>query len=157
MDALLALIDRMNIWAWWALCGLILIAELLTGTTYLLWPAAAAFLTGLLALEALGVGWPVQLAVFAVLSLVLLWVGDRWVKPAMNLGGGEAGLNDRSGRMVGQRVTVVADFSAGRGRVRYGDSEWSAETLDEVEPKAGDIWIVTGVKGVVLTIASGAK
>ncbi|WP_300545770.1 NfeD family protein [Maricaulis sp.] len=153
MDILLSVFDRMNMWAWWAIAGLILIAELLTGTTYLLWPAAAAFLTGFVAMEMFGVSWPIQLAVFALLTVPLLWIGDRWVRPALRLGI-NSGLNDRSMRMVGQRVTVVADFSAGRGRVRYGDSEWAAETVDGSDPDAGETWTVTEVRGVVLIIAS---
>jgi len=153
MEMLLSVFDRMNLWAWWAVSGVILIAELLTGTTYLLWPAAAAFLTGFVALEVLGVGWPVQLAVFAMLSFVLLWVGDRWVRPSM-MAGGSSGLNDRSARMVGQRVSVVADFASGRGRVSYGDSEWAAETTDGTNPVVGSTLKVEAVNGVVLTVVS---
>jgi len=152
MDILLSVFDRMNMWAWWAIAGLILIAELLTGTTYLLWPAAAAFLTGIIALEVFGTAWPVQLGVFAVLSVVLLWAGDRWVRPRLKAGA-SSGLNDRSGRMIGQRVTVVADFSTGRGRVRYGDTEWAAETLDGSDLSAGANCVVAEVRGVVLMIA----
>ncbi|RKR00452.1 NfeD family protein [Maricaulis maris] len=153
MDLLLSVFDRMNLWAWWAISGVILIAELLTGTTYLLWPAAAAFLTGFVALEVLGVSWPVQLVVFAMLSVVLLWAGDRWVRPAMKAGAG-SGLNDRSSRMVGQRVIVVADFAAGRGRVKYGDSEWAAETSDGSDPASGATLTVEAINGVVLRVAS---
>jgi len=152
MDILFSVFDRMNMWAWWAIAGVILIAELLTGTTYLLWPAAAAFLTGFVAMEAFGVSWPVQLAVFAVLTAPLLWAGDRWVRPALKTGA-DSGLNDRSRRMIGQRVTVVADFTAGQGRVHYGDTEWSAHTADGSNPPAGANWFVTDVRGVVLVIA----
>ena len=102
MDILFSVFDRMNMWAWWAIAGVILIAELLTGTTYLLWPAAAAFLTGFVAMETFGVSWPIQLGVFIVLTLPLLWAGDRWVRPALK-SGSDSGLNDRSGRMVGQK------------------------------------------------------
>ena len=152
MELLLSVFDRMNLVAWWAIAGLILIAELLTGTTYLLWPAAAAFLTGFIAMEAMGVTWPVQLAVFAGLSLVLLWAGDRWVRPAMKAGAG-SGLNDRSARMVGQRVVAVADFASGRGRVKYGDTEWAAETADGSNPPAGSMLHVEAVDGVILRLA----
>ncbi len=153
MDILLSVFDRMNLWAWWAIAGVILIAELLTGTTYLLWPAAAAFLTGFVAMEMLGVSWPIQWAFFAILSLGLLWVGDRWVRPALKAGAG-TGLNDRSSRMIGQRVTVVSDFVAGRGRVKYGDSEWAAETLDGSDPTVGTTVTVSAVNGVMLTVGS---
>lgn len=156
MDILASIFDRMNLWAWWAIAGVILIAELLTGTTYLLWPAAAAFLTGFVAMEMFGVGWPIQLAVFAIMTVPLLWVGDRYVRPAMRQGA-DSGLNDRSGRMIGERVVIVADFSSGRGRVRYGDTEWAAETTDGSDPKAGETWTVSAVKGVVLEISSHAK
>jgi len=152
LDMFLSVFDRMNLWAWWAISGVILIAELLTGTTYLLWPAAAAFLTGFVALEVLGVSWPVQLAVFAMLSLVLLWAGDRWVRPAMKAGAG-SGLNDRSARMVGQHVVAVADFVSGRGRVKYGDTEWAAETADGSNPPAGATLHVEAVDGVILRLA----
>lgn len=156
MDIFLSVFDRMNMWAWWAIAGLILIAELLTGTSYLLWPAAAAFLTGFVALEIFGVSWPVQLGAFALMTVPLLWIGDCWVRPALKLGSA-SGLNDRSGRMIGQRVTVMADFSAGRGRVRYGDSEWAAETLDGSDPAAGTHLVVAEVRGVVLMIGSDVK
>jgi membrane protein implicated in regulation of membrane protease activity len=118
MEFLVTVLERLGLWSWWAIAGVILIAELLTGTTYLLWPAAAAFVTGFIALEFLNVGWPVQLGFFAILSVVLIWAGDRWARPAFQTGI-DSGLNDRSQRMVGQRVVSVAEFQAGRGRVRF--------------------------------------
>ena len=151
MDFLISLLERLSLWAWWALAGLFLIGEVLTGTTFLLWPAAAAFLTGFLALEILGTSWPVQLSVFAMLTLVLVWVGDRWVRPALN-SGGSSGLNDRAARMVGQRVKVVSDFAAGRGRVHFDDSEWGAQTLDGSDPVRDSQVIVEEVRGVILIV-----
>lgn len=151
MDALIALFERMNLWSWWALAGLLLIAELFTGTTYLLWPAAAAFVTGFIGLNMLGIDWPIQLAFFAILSLVLVWAGDRWVRPAFRQGA-DSGLNDRAGRMVGMRVVAVADFASGRGRVHVGDTEWAAETVDGGSPAAGANLEITGVRGVTLTV-----
>lgn len=153
MDTLISILERLNLLAWWAIAGVILIAELLTGTTYLLWPAAAAFLTGFIALEMFGLSWPVELAVFAVLSMVLIIIGDRWVRPRLKAGAG-SGLNDRSLRMVGQRVLAVSDFSASRGRVRYGDTEWAAETVDDSNPSKGAMLEVVEVSGVILRVQS---
>jgi len=151
MDGFFSLLERFNLLAWWAVAGLVLIAELLTGTTYLLWPAAAAFLTGFVAMEVFGVSWPVQLGVFALLSMVLIYAGDRWVRPRLKAGE-QSGLNDRSLRMVGERVTAVADFSAGRGRVHFGDTEWSAELVEGEDVRAGTTLRVESVKGVVLGV-----
>ena len=154
MDILVSILERLNLWAWWAIAGVILIAELLTGTTYLLWPAGAAFLTGFVAMEMAGVDWPAQLAVFAMLSLVLVWAGDRWVRPKLKLGA-DSGLNDRSERMIGARVLVAANFNAGRGRVRFGDTEWSAEMADGSNPIEGDSLVVQEVRGVILVVSAG--
>tara|TARA_R110000868_G_scaffold76499_2_gene219896 strand:- start:42438 stop:42902 length:465 start_codon:yes stop_codon:yes gene_type:complete len=151
MDALIALFERMNLWTWWALAGLLLIAELLTGTTYLLWPAAAAFVTGFIAMQMMGIAWPVQLVVFALLSLVLVWAGDRWVRPAFRRGA-DSGLNDRGGRMIGMRVVASSDFVSGRGRVHVGDTEWAAETSDGSSPTAGTNLEISGVSGVTLAV-----
>ncbi len=151
MDAIFSFLEKLNLLGWWAIAGVILIAELLTGTTYLLWPAAAAFLTGFVALEVLNVSWPVELGVFALLSMMLVLAGDRWVRPKLRAGA-DSGLNDRSMRMVGQRVIAVSDFSAARGRVRYGDTEWAAEMRDESDPVAGTSLRVVEVKGVVLLV-----
>ncbi len=151
MDFVISQLERLNLWIWWAFAGLFLIGEVLTGTTFLLWPAAAAVLTGILALDFLGVSWPVQLSVFAILTLALVWAGDRWVRPALNRGQ-ESGLNDRAARMVGQRVKVVSDFTAGRGRVHFDDSEWSAQTVDGSDPVCDSEVIVDGVQGVILIV-----
>lgn len=152
MDVIISLLERLSLWAWWALAGLFLIGEVLTGTTFLLWPAAAAFLTGFLALGMFGAGWPVQLGVFAVLTMGLVWVGDRcWVRPVLSRGG-QSGLNDRAARMVGEHVRVVSDFTTGRGRVHVGDTEWGAETLDGSDPVAGSQVVVDEIRGVTLIV-----
>lgn len=155
MEFLVSILERLNLWAWWAIAGVILIAEMLTGTSYLLWPAAAAFLTGFFAIEVLGFGWQVELAIFAVLSVVLLWAGDRWARPMLRQVN-TTGLNDRSQRMVGQRVVTVAVFQSGRGRVRFGDTEWAAETVDGSDPGGDETWTVEAVKGVILVIRAGS-
>lgn len=152
MDAVVSILEKLNLWAWWAIAGVLLIAELLTGTTYLLWPAAAAFLTGFIALEFIGASWAVQLTFFAFFSIALIWAGDRWVRPRLKAGT-STGLNDRSQRMVGQRVVVVSEFAAARGRVKFGDTEWAAEMIDASDPGAGTMLYVHEVNGVILRVS----
>ncbi len=55
-------------------------------------------------------------------------------------------------RTVGQRGVVMDDFSGGSGRVKLGDTEWSAETVDESNPAAGTSVIVEDTAGNVLRI-----
>jgi membrane protein implicated in regulation of membrane protease activity len=151
MDALITILEKLNLWAWWAIAGLLLIGEIFTGTTYLLWPAAAAFLTGIIALESLGVSWPIQVSVFAMLSLILVWAGDRWVRPKLKAGA-DNGLNDRTERMRGKLVIATSNFTAARGRVRFDDSEWAAEMVDGSDPESGTRLEVVDVVGVVLRV-----
>jgi len=151
MDILISFLERLNLWAWWAIAGLLLIGEVLTGTTYLLWTAAAAFMTGFVALEFLGVSWQIQLAIFTLLSMVSLWAGDRWIRPKLSQGE-DSGLNARGDRMIGQTVITTSDFVAGRGRVSFGDTEWAAETQDGQDPDVGSRMSVVEMKGVLLIV-----
>lgn len=151
LDTFLSWLDRLDHLAWWAIAGLILIGELVTGTTFLLWPATAAFVIGIVALPTFGVPWLVQLALFAVLTLILLFVGDRYVRPRLKAGAA-SGLNARGDRMVGQRVTVAADFQSGRGRLAFGDTEWAGEMEDASDPGEGEVLVVVEVRGVVLIV-----
>ena len=58
-------------------------------------------------------------------------------------------LNDRAGRLVGKVVTVVADVDDHGGRVRVGDSEWSARGGPAA---AGERVRITGVDGNCLNV-----
>jgi membrane protein implicated in regulation of membrane protease activity len=58
-------------------------------------------------------------------------------------------LNDRAGRLVGKVVTVVTAVDEHSGRVRVGDSEWSARG----GPAApGERVRITGVEGNCLSV-----
>lgn len=132
----------------WLVLGLILlIAEMASGTTYILWPAVAAFATALIALLGL-TNWIADIAIFAVLVIVLTWVGrplvERWKRD------GAAGtLNERSASLIGERG-VVTNFANGAGSVKVGDTIWRAESEDALE--AGHAVLVDGVDGVTLKV-----
>lgn len=148
MDVIFSALEGLNLWWWLGLAAALLIAELLTNTTYILWPAAAALVTALLAPF---VGWPVELFVFAGLGIAFLIVGDRYVKPRLKAGA-DSGLNQRATYLVGERVTVVKGFTEGRGRVRHGDTEWSARTEDGADLAKGASALVTQVDGTRLIL-----
>ena len=62
----------MPFWYWFVLAAVLLIVEIATGTTYFLWPAAAATVVGFLDLWPLEGEWRLQLLVFAVVTVLLL-------------------------------------------------------------------------------------
>lgn len=134
----------------WGLLGLGLVGlELVTGTTYILWPAVAA-----LAMSAwvffLPLSWEMQFVLFFVLSTVLLVVGHLYLKPLMK-SGEPADLNDPGRTMLGRRVVAFTDFENGHGRVTVGDTQWKAST-EANDPKTGDALVITAVAGATLIV-----
>jgi inner membrane protein len=134
-------------WGWLTL-GLILGgAEIIAPGFFLIWLALAAIVTGLLSLI-LPMGIAGQVGLYAVLSIVSVYAARRWLlqNPIVS---DDPLLNDRGGRMVGEVLTVVEAFADGNGRVKVGDSVWSARGPDA---KIGSKVRVTGSDGTILTV-----
>ena len=121
MIDVLALVMQIEPAHWFALGFALLVAEIVTGTTYLLWPAAAAALTGLIA-QFTPADLAGQWATFAVLAIALtltghFYVRGRWLKREQ---GGL--LNERAHTLVGQNGLADGAFVAGVGRVKLHDT-----------------------------------
>lgn len=113
--------------AWlWLIGGVILlIAEVVAPGFSLIFIGAAAIATGLLTL-AVGLAVALQLAVFAVLAfLAVRIIGRRFYASRYDYTA-DPHLNDRVARLLGKVVVVVQPVDSHGGRVRVGDSEWSA-------------------------------
>lgn len=147
MDTLLNLLNAMGPLHWLVLGLILLIVEMASGTTYLLWPAVAAFITALVALI-LPTNWMVDVALFAALIIVLTYFGHPLVKRWRN-DSAASGLNERNLTMVGKRG-VVANFANGVGSVKIADTIWRAVSEEALE--AGQSVEVAGVDGVTLKV-----
>jgi len=113
--------------AWlWLIGGVVLlIAEVIAPGFFLIFIGAAAIITGVLAM-ALGLPIPVQLGVFAILAfLSARLVGRRFYATRYDYSP-DPFLNNKIGRLLGKVVVVVQAVDSHGGRVRVGDSEWSA-------------------------------
>lgn len=153
-NLILSALESMNATKW-GILGLLLVGlELVTGTTYILWPAVAA-----LAMAAwvffLPLPWEMQFVLFFVLSTVLLVVGHLYLKPLMK-SGEPADLNDPGRTMLGRRVTAFADFDNGHGRVTVGDTQWKANA-ESGNPKTGDALVITAISGATLIVEPALK
>jgi membrane protein implicated in regulation of membrane protease activity len=113
--------------AWlWLIGGVVLlIAELIAPGFSLIFIGAAAIATGVLSL-AVGLGVALQLGTFAVLAILAARFGGRRFYAARYDYSADRLLNDRAGRLLGKVVIVVQPVDSHGGRVRVGDSEWSA-------------------------------
>ena len=135
--------------AWFWLIGgvVLLIAEVIAPGFFLIFIGAAAIATGLFALL-LGLGTVLQLALFALYALLAVMIGKRFYANHHSPGADPL-LNDPARRLVGKVVTVVDPVDDHAGRVRLGDSEWSARG----GPAAvGERVRITGVDGNCLKV-----
>ena len=148
-NILIGLLEGMNATRWMLLGIVFLAIELGTGTTYILWVAAAAILMALITFL-LPLSWSVQFILFFVLTVALLIAGHIFIRPKVK-GGEPSDLNDRARAMVGMRVSAVSDFEIGKGRVKVGDTQWAA-AMAEGNAKAGDELRVLSVVGATLQV-----
>lgn len=138
-------------WIWLIAAAVLGIAELLVPGVFLIWLAAAAAITGFFALI-FGVPLAFQFALFALLSLGSVYFGRRWY--AQNpVESSDPLLNDRAQRLIGQTVMVVSAIEHGTGRVKVGDSVWTARGPDAPE---GARVRVTGAEGTCLEVQPAA-
>ncbi|NNE56758.1 MAG: NfeD family protein [Hellea sp.] len=149
-NALMAMLTDMDGTRWLILGVILLILEVVTGTTYILWLAIAALVTGLTAFALPMLGWEMQFLLFSIISIILLFIGHNYIRPKIK-SDEPSDLNDRARSMIGMRVRAVTDFELGAGRVQVGDTQWRAKAT-EGNPKAGDELRVRSVKGTTLNV-----
>ena len=141
-------------WHWLALGLLLLSIEMMAGTYDLLWVSIAAGLTSAFAAFAPDAiaGWQAELVFFAIASTALFILG-RTVFRAMRANVEEhPTLNKRMAGTLGQRGVVATDFSGGLGRVKLGDTVWSAESVDGADFSTGTAIVVEGTSGNTLKV-----
>ena len=134
-------------WLWLIGGVLLLILEVIAPGFFLVFLGAAAMATGLFTLL-FSLGTAPQLALFALYAVIAVLVGRRFYANR-TADSTDPLLNDRAGRLVGKSVTVVATVDEHSGRVRVGDSEWSARGGPA---QVGERVRITGIDGNCLKV-----
>jgi len=134
-------------WVWLIGGVLLLIAEVIAPGFFLVFIGAAAILTGLFAVL-FDFALAPQLALFALYAVIAVLIGRRFYANQSN-DSSDPLLNDRAARLVGKVVTVVETVDDHNGRVRVGDSVWSARG-DPAAP--GERVRITGIDGNCLKV-----
>lgn len=134
-------------WGWLALGLALAAAEIVAPGFFLIWLAAAALLTGVIA-WVIPIGLALQIASFAVLAFALVLAARRWVGANVVVAADPL-MNDRGGRLVGEVVVVTEEIINGRGKVRQGDGEWLVRGPDT---PIGKRVRVSGHDGTVLIV-----
>ena len=134
-------------WTWLAIGLLLAAAEIAVPGFFLIWLAAAAVMTGLVA-WVMPVPFALQVLLFAVLSIGLVLAARRWLR-TNEIESADPAMNDRGARLMGETVLVTHAIDGGTGRVRHGDSEWLARGPDAV---SGTRMRISGHDGAVLIV-----
>ena len=136
----------------WLAIGLALaVAEMAIPGVFLIWMAGAALITGLLT-WVVPITLPLQIVVFAGLSILAVFMGRRYLvrNPVV---AADPLMNRRADRAIGETVVVTQAIAGGSGRVRLGDSDWQARGDDALP---GTRLIVVGIEGTVLVVRPAA-
>ena len=118
-------------WWWLLAAALLAMVEIAMPGIFSIWIAAAAAATGV-AILAFDLPIAFQLALFALLAIAAVYAGRLWYD-RNPVDSSDPLLNDRTARLVGQVVTVTKAIEGGEGRVRIGDSDWTARGPDAGE------------------------
>lgn len=135
-------------WFWLTLGGLLLAAEMLGTSGYLLWSGLAAVLVGIIE-WLFPFSWTSQGALFAVLTLLCVFFWYRWMR-YREISQQPNTLNQRGSQLIGMHLTLENTLKDGLGHVRVGDSSWRVQAKEDLA--AGTPVIVTGVVGITLLV-----
>ena len=130
-------------WMWLIAAALLVAAELVTGTFYLLAIGIAVALGGLAAW--LGASLQVQFGIAGVLGVALTIAAHRWRLA-------RASPPPLPPLDVGQAVHVASWNADGTARVAYRGSTWDAELAAPEVPRAETLYIVA-TRGSVLVLS----
>ncbi|MBQ4772769.1 NfeD family protein [Pectobacterium versatile] len=135
-------------WFWLSLGGLLLAAEMLGASGYMLWSGLSAVLVGLLT-WVIPLGWPLQGTIFAILTIVTALLWWYWLRKR-TLSRPQSMLNQRGQQLVGLRTTLTDPVINGFGRVNIGDSSWRVKS--EQDLPVGTQVEVIAIDGITLHV-----
>jgi hypothetical protein len=141
-------IEALDVHWYWLATGLLLAAaEMAAPGFFMIWLGAAALITGLIT-WLVPIGVPMQVVLFAVVSIASVLLGRSYFR-ANPIESADPKMNDRGARLMGETVVVTHAIDGGQGRVRQGDGEWLARGPDA---QPGTKMRVAGHDGVVLIV-----
>lgn len=135
-------------WFWLSLGGLLLAAEMLGASGYMLWSGLSAVLVGLLT-WVMPLGWPLQGTIFAILTIVTALLWWYWLRKR-TLSRPQSMLNQRGQQLLGLRATLTDPVINGFGRVNIADSSWRVKS--EQDLPVGTQVEVIAIDGITLHV-----
>ena len=142
---------ELSTWHWLAFAILLIGIEVFAPSTFLLGPAAAAFVVGIALLFIPILPLSAQLALFAIAAVGFTLAIRRWVRDHPSKIDKPL-LNQRTKQLIGRRTTLIEDMDNGRGRVTMNDTSWLARAENGDNIRAGTAVEVINAEGTTLIV-----
>lgn len=110
-------------WHWLVAALGLMVLEILASSTFFLWMGLAAMAVGGLLWLFPGMGWEIQIILFAVFSITAIGLGRRYVKKHP-IETDRPTLNVRGAQSLGRVLTLDHAIVNGVGRARMDDTIW---------------------------------
>lgn len=143
---MISYLQSLTLWDWLAFAVLLLIVEVFGTAGYFLWFGTAAAIVGVSLLLFPELSWVWQFIGFALLSLVtaIIWWRRLRRQPIV-----APRLNRRGSELLGGEYVLHEAISAGRGKIKAGDSYW---LVSGPELAVGQRVKVIGQEGTILQV-----
>ena len=135
-------------WLWIFIFAITLILEIITVDLFCIWFSIGALVAFIL--EALGVHFGVQVAVFLILSCALMFTVGKWAREKL-----KSNNATNIDALIGQEIIILKDTSRlfpGEGRIN--GVIWSTVTIDNETIKAGTVAVIKEINGNKLTVTN---
>ena len=134
------LLNNLEPWHWLSVGLLLLGAEALGASGFLLGTAIAAFLLAIVNALFGDLSWQFQFGLFAISAVSFSVAYWKYFKEFNNKTD-HTELNQRAASMIGREVVVEHDLMGGQGRIQIGDTFWKV-TFSEAISKGTRVKVV---------------
>ena len=140
--------NQFDYWHWLIFAALLLIFEVTVPGAFFLWMSISAGIVGIIALIFPGLGWQIELLIFALLAVVSAITWRLYLKrnPVVS---DQPKLNRRGEQYVGRIVTLKEGIINGQGKIQVDDSTW--KIIGEDCPPGTRVQVI-GVDNVILQV-----
>lgn len=140
--------NQFDYWHWLVFAMLLLILEVAVSGAFFLWMSIAAGIVGVIALIFPGLGWQIEVLIFALLAVTSAVTWRLYLKrnPVVS---DQPKLNRRGEQYVGRIVTLQDGIINGEGKIKVDDSTW--KIVGEDCPPGTRVQVV-GVDNVILKV-----
>lgn len=143
-------LEALSPW-WWVALGVGLGAlEMVIVSFVLIWPGIAAILMALILWIWPGMQGELQVTLYAVLSIVIMFGGRSYIK-RFGDGEPETTLNSRTQQLVGKHAKVV-DFELGAGHIELNGLRWAATWPEGATADVGQIVEIKAANGMSVQV-----